>query len=695
MTVLVVVTTADEAEPLVRWGARFARAREAPLAVLHPARGSKPGELEVHALATDADAHPTRQAIRRAIREVQAWADPTQPPQQVCPQCHGTVDLAGPLPARCAECAALYHEPCAEALEAERCAVRECQGQVAPLTEPPPSAAPSPAVPAIALYGVSHPEPPAAVLAAVSSLRAGLLVVGKHEKLTREEAAQDLSVRLMSDAPCDTMLLRATPASGRRADRILVPASGGPHAPIALRLGQALAVREEGTVVPLYVQAPGDELAEEVGKRQLGRILTDAGVAAASPRVQAKAVLADSPTAGIRAEAAHGYDLVLVGASNEGFVRRLLFRTVPDKLLSGPDATAVAVVRRGTPLATRAWRKLEELSARYFPQLEREDRIALFERLEGGSRFDIDFMALLSMATAIAAFGLLQNSGAVVIGAMLVAPLMTPMVGMGLGLVQGNMILVREAFVSVLKGFLLALAIGFGVGLVFGRMATGPDLNDQLLARGFPNLLDLFVAFVSGLAAAYAIARPNLSGALPGVAIAAALVPPVATVGIAAAMGAFGVSRGAALLFGTNLVAIVLGAAATFRIVGVHASREQGARLWVRRVLLALVVALCALTVPLVSALVSAVAPGDASRIVVTDRLRVAIERRVEQDPALTYVTVETSRAGPELEVLVAARGAPPADLADHLAIAAREVVGRPVQVHVIAIPAEWQGSGE
>ena len=174
----------------------------------------------------------------------------------------------------------------------------------------------------------------------------------------------------------------------------------------------------------------------------------------------------------------------------------------------------------------------------------------------------MDFITLIALSTAIAALGLIQNSAAVVIGAMLVAPLMTPMLGAGLGLLQGNILLVREAITSIVLGF----SISLGIGISFGFLTPGLVELTELQARCGPNILDLFIALFSGIAAAYALARPGLLGALPGVAIAAALVPPIATTGIALSIGAVVEAALAATLFGTNLVAIILSSAATFFI---------------------------------------------------------------------------------------------------------------------------------
>jgi len=123
----------------------------------------------------------------------------------------------------------------------------------------------------------------------------------------------------------------------------------------------------------------------------------------------------------------------------------------------------------------------------------------------------------------------MQSSAAVVIGAMLVAPLMTPLIGAGLALVQVNFKLLKVSCKSTLYGTLVGILIGAMIEMITPHW----ELSQKIASRAGPNILDLFIAFFVGISAAYAIARPNLSGALPGAAIAVALVPPITVTGIA------------------------------------------------------------------------------------------------------------------------------------------------------------------
>lgn len=202
--------------------------------------------------------------------------------------------------------------------------------------------------------------------------------------------------------------------------------------------------------------------------------------------------------------------------------------------------------------------------------LDREERIKLVNRLNEDSEWNLNFCVLLSCSVIIAGLGLMQSSAAVVIGAMLVAPLMSPLIGAGLALVQGNLHLLRVSIKSVLLGTLTSIFLGIIIEVITPHW----ELSQEIASRAGPNILDLFIALFAGISAAYAIARPNLSGALPGVAIAVALVPPITVTGIALGTLNFKVAEGASILFLTNMVAIVLGSALVFWAHGLHLSRD-------------------------------------------------------------------------------------------------------------------------
>ena len=177
------------------------------------------------------------------------------------------------------------------------------------------------------------------------------------------------------------------------------------------------------------------------------------------------------------------------------------------------------------------------------------------------------FSILMGLATAIATFGIGTDSTAVVIGAMLVAPLMTPILGVAAGLINGR---TRSALLSAT--IVLLGSVG-SVALAWLLSAAIPDIqtvvqNSQVTTRTAPSLLDLAIALAAGAAGAYGVSRAESTDALPGVAVAIALVPPLAVIGVTLHAQDLGQAAGALLLFLTNLFSIVLMAGIVFVLVG-------------------------------------------------------------------------------------------------------------------------------
>jgi uncharacterized hydrophobic protein (TIGR00271 family) len=149
------------------------------------------------------------------------------------------------------------------------------------------------------------------------------------------------------------------------------------------------------------------------------------------------------------------------------------------------------------------------------------------------------FWLLLVLASCIAATGVVADSTATVIGAMIVAPLMTPILGIMLAVVLGDRDNLMRSIVLVVTGALVAIAVGFVVGLI----ALNPVLaetNGQVAARVTPRLIDLLAAFATGAVGSIALVRRDISDTLPGVAIAISLVPPLTVAGLALESGSAG-----------------------------------------------------------------------------------------------------------------------------------------------------------
>ena len=199
-----------------------------------------------------------------------------------------------------------------------------------------------------------------------------------------------------------------------------------------------------------------------------------------------------------------------------------------------------------------------------FSHASREQFTSLFSNLREESRLNSTFMTLLILATMIATFGLYINSASVIIGAMLLAPLMQPIVGVSMGLLRQDTGLLVDGAKSIGVGVLAVLVSA----MLISWFVPLEQLTSEMSGRLSPTLLDLFVAIVSGIAAAYAKSNEKIIGSLAGVSIAVALVPPIAVSGVGLGWGDWSMFSSAFLLFVTNLVGIILSASLTFLMLG-------------------------------------------------------------------------------------------------------------------------------
>ncbi|MEM6257995.1 MAG: TIGR00341 family protein [Planctomycetota bacterium] len=533
-------------------------------------------------------------------------------------------------------------------------------------------------------------DPGDELLSAIAEHGVKLLVLAKHAKAKGNEDA--LPVKLFREAACMVLLLRlGMNSTGQRCQRILVPTSGGPHATEAIKLASRVtqlpdptcAINDFGPpgVDALYIEPDIGPEAEMVGRRLLDRAIKKAvGDKPSEHRVRPIVEIAQDFRKGLSHVVEQGsYELVLVGAANQWHARKALFSMLPNDLLNDESGLTIGVVRQPKPLMTATAERVRQLLSRGIPQLNREDRVSLVERVQDASQWNFDFIALICLSTAIATLGLMQNSAAVVIGAMLVAPLMTPLIGCGLAVVQGNGYLMRNASKSVLLGFMVALLLAVLMGLVIPHVG----LTSEMLSRGSPNALDLAVALISGIAAAYATARPNLLGALPGVAIAAALVPPIATSGVGLAHGDLVTAAGAAMLFFTNIIAIVLGAAAALFAVGMQAKHLHAReKRWTRHAIMGLTVGAVILSVPLIYFLYDSLPKNE-----ISEALERQIEQASEANEGITFERVELTVDGGEPTYTVTLLARPDAygiDLSGQLDGLVEEKTGRPCRVRVV-----------
>lgn len=186
-----------------------------------------------------------------------------------------------------------------------------------------------------------------------------------------------------------------------------------------------------------------------------------------------------------------------------------------------------------------------------------------------------DHLIMNGLAAIIAACGLLQDSPAVIIGAMLIATLLVPISAMGFGAASGEWPVFRTA----LRFFLSSCAVVFVVALLFG-FAFAENISGEMMSRTDPTMLDVMIGFAGGAAATWTVVMPRLSGAVVGAAISTALVPPLVTVGLFLSHGFVPYALGALLLFATNFAAIAAASMFVYMLTGVRGAMEVGPHRW-------------------------------------------------------------------------------------------------------------------
>ncbi|MGC2129125.1 MAG: DUF389 domain-containing protein [Candidatus Aquilonibacter sp.] len=211
-------------------------------------------------------------------------------------------------------------------------------------------------------------------------------------------------------------------------------------------------------------------------------------------------------------------------------------------------------------------------------------------------RFSLDFGVLSLASAAIATFGLLENSVAVIIGAMIVAPLTRPIGALAFAAIEGDPWGLRRAAVTLALGS--GIAIGFAI--IVTRFFSLPTLGSEITSRSQPGLLDLGVALAAGAVAGFARIRPGVAGAVAGTAIAVALMPPLCVIGIGIAHLDGTLALGALLLFLTNLFGIMLASMIVFVVSGyAHTLQARSGLLWTALAVAVMVVPLALSTAQL------------------------------------------------------------------------------------------------
>lgn len=316
------------------------------------------------------------------------------------------------------------------------------------------------------------------------------------------------------------------------------------------------------------------------------------------------------------------------------------------------------------------------------------------QQLADGAQPAPTYYVMIVLSCLIATAGLETDSTAVVIGAMLVSPLMGPIIGLSEGVVAGQARLVWIALFTLITGAGMAVLVAGGMGALV--VAWAPDLLGELprevVARTRPTLFDLAIALGGGLAGAYATAHPRLSSALPGVAIATALMPPLCTVGILLSIGDISAARGAFLLFLANFAAISASATVVLYSLGfwkTQTEQANGSR-YFRSSMMVFAVVLLIVAAPLSAITLGIVQERQEARALRTlleDALAASLPEDIAAEARLVDIERKDSPSGISLRVTVQSPQTPDRAVMRAAQEAAAEYLGRSVELSVLVSP--------
>lgn len=205
-----------------------------------------------------------------------------------------------------------------------------------------------------------------------------------------------------------------------------------------------------------------------------------------------------------------------------------------------------------------------------FRSIDDDGKAQAVRRLMENSTPSFDYFYMVALSVAMATLGLLAGNASVIIGSMLIAPVLYPLLSFSLGLVMSDYSIMTRSLYTLLKS--VALGIGMAMVMTF-VFALGDAPTEQIIALTKPSLLYLSVAIVAGLGVSYALARPSLNETLPGLAIAVALIPPLATVGIGMAKLDLGIAMGAFVMLLINVFGIAAASMVTFSLMNLYQKR--------------------------------------------------------------------------------------------------------------------------
>lgn len=391
---------------------------------------------------------------------------------------------------------------------------------------------------------------------------ADLLILGLQRPTHGNVVVGSVAESCIQAAPCDVLVYRA--GKVWNPEKVFVPIDGQSNSSVAAQVGITIARNYDIPIDVAYVRHSGQSYYEAAAS--IDHVLAEI------PHQQQvnRRVLEGRDTAKALISRITENDLTLVGFDDRTDLELWLFGGHASEILNRAAGPVVLVSRSvSDSKRVRIQRRLLNWLRPVLTKPEIED----ISRLAKDNSFPtLDYMVLIVVSALIATLGLLSNSAAVIIGAMLVAPLMAPLISISTGLTQGRFDVIFRSVITLFEGVIIALLVAIAAGVIFNFVTP----TSEMLGRGSPTLIDAGIAFASGFVGAYATARKHIPAALAGVAIAAALMPPLCTVGLAISIRNADLALGSGLLFLTNITCIILAGVIVFSWLGIQLEDDDG-----------------------------------------------------------------------------------------------------------------------
>jgi len=211
------------------------------------------------------------------------------------------------------------------------------------------------------------------------------------------------------------------------------------------------------------------------------------------------------------------------------------------------------------------------MELKFFANIKRVEKAVAIEKLVKDSSPSQQFFFMVLLSVLMATFGVLQNNVATIIGSMMIAPVLYPVLGIAMGLIMSDSSLLSRSLVTVFKSFLLAVGTSLIASILFSSFPADIHISTDFIK---PSLISVAVAIVAGLAASLSLVKKEMSETLPGVAISVSLVPPLAVIGVGLSGGSFEIVTSAFLLFVINVLGIIFASMLTFSLMNFYVERR-------------------------------------------------------------------------------------------------------------------------